>query len=101
MSVYFIVNVKITDKNKRDQYNVYIEKVKPIAESFGGKYIVRSEQITALSDSWNPDRIIIIQFPSKEQIYKWLSSPKYKEIAKLRLESVSSEAIIVEDDQGV
>ena len=36
-------------------------------------------------------------FPSKEQIFKWLSSPEYKEIVNLRQESVETEAIIVED----
>lgn len=76
-------------------------KVKPIAESFGGKYIVRSENVAALSDTWKPDRIIIIRFPSKEQIDKWLSAPEYKEIAGLRIASVDSEAIIVEENENI
>jgi uncharacterized protein (DUF1330 family) len=96
MAAYFIVNVRITDQNNRGQYDSYIEKVKPIADSFGGKYLIRSENITALSGGWKPDRIIIIRFDSKEQITAWLSSPQYKEIAGLRINSVESEAIIVE-----
>jgi uncharacterized protein (DUF1330 family) len=96
MAAYFIVTVRIGNVNNREQYDAYIEKVKPIAESFGGKYLVRSEMITALSDNWNPDRVIIIKFDSKEQITKWLSSPQYHEIAHLRINSVESEAIIVE-----
>jgi len=94
--VYFIVTTQIPDVNNRKQYDEYILKVKPIVESYGGKYIVRSEQITAMWDSRKPDRVNIIQFPSKEQIYKWLSAPEYKEIVNLRLESVKTEAIIVE-----
>lgn len=78
MSAYFIVNTKISDLSKRKQYDEYIVKVKPIVESFGGRYIVRSEQITALSDSWKPDRVIVIEFASKTQILAWLSSPQYK-----------------------
>jgi uncharacterized protein (DUF1330 family) len=42
--------------------------------------------------------MIVIQFPSKEQIFKWLSSPEYKKIANLRIEAVESEAVIVEED---
>ena len=97
ISTYFIVNTRISDVSRRKQYDEYIVKVKPIVESYGGKYIVRSEKITALWDSPKPDRINIIQFPSKEQIFKWLSSPEYKEIVNLRQESVETEAIIVED----
>lgn len=70
MPAYFIVNTQITDISKLIQYEEYITKVKPFVESCGGKYIVRSEQITPLSDSWKPDRIIIIQFTSKEQIFQ-------------------------------
>lgn len=98
MSAYFIVNTKISDLSKRKQYDEYIVRVKPIAESFGGRYIVRSEQITALSDSWKPDRVIVIEFASKTQILAWLSSPQYKEVSSLRVNSVDSEAIIIEED---
>jgi uncharacterized protein (DUF1330 family) len=98
VSAYFIVNTKISDLSKRKQYDEYIVKVKPIAESFGGRYIVRSEQITALSDSWKPDRVIVIEFASKTQILAWLSSPQYKEVSSLRVNSVESEAIIIEED---
>ena len=98
MSAYFTVNTKTSDLSKRKQYDEYIVKVKPIAESFGGRYIVRSEQITALSDSWKPDRVIVIEFASKTQILAWLSSPQYKEVSSLRVNSVESEAIIIEED---
>jgi len=98
VSAYFIVNTKISDLSKRKQYDEYIVKVKPIAESFGGRYIVRSEQITALSASWKPDRVIVIEFASKTQILAWLSSPQYKEVSSLRVNSVESEAIIIEED---
>ncbi|MDR2147924.1 MAG: DUF1330 domain-containing protein [Tannerella sp.] len=94
---YFIVNIRITDASKRNQYDEYIAKVKPIVERYGGKYLVRSERITAMWDSPKPDRVIIIQFPSKTRILQWLSSPEYREIAGLRTESVEGETIIVEE----
>lgn len=96
MATYFIISTKIDNQKDRRPYDEYIQKVKPIVESFGGKYIVRSENIAALSDSWQPNRVIIIEFASKEQIEGWLSSKEYKEIEKLRINSVISNAIIVE-----
>ena len=45
MPTYFIINVRIKDVTKRDLYDEYILKVKPVAESYGGRYIIRSEQI--------------------------------------------------------
>lgn len=96
MSAYFIVNITILDSSNRNQYDDYIEKVKPMVESFGGKYLVRSEQITTLSPPWKPDRVIIIEFESKNDILKWLNSPQYQEIIALRTNSVQTQAIIVE-----
>ncbi len=59
--VYFVVLVNTENKSDRKEYDDYIVKVKPIVEKYGGKYIVRSERIMALSDKlWKPDRIIII-----------------------------------------
>ena len=37
MSCYFIVDVYIDENKGRGAYEDYIEKVKPIVESFGGK----------------------------------------------------------------
>jgi len=68
MTAYFIVDVRIPNANDRQKYDEYIEKVKPIVEKFGGKYVARSEQITTLSDLWSPDRFIIIEFRSKDVI---------------------------------
>ena len=99
MPAYFIVNVRIKDATKREMYDEYILKVKPVVESYGGKYIIRSEQITPLSDSWTPDRFIMIRFDSKGKIFEWLSSPEYSQISKLRIESVESDAIIVEESE--
>ena len=49
MACFFIVDTHI-DKNKgRGSYDDYIEQVKPIVESYGGEYLARSENVTALS----------------------------------------------------
>lgn len=98
MTAYFIVTTQIDNPDARQPYDEYINKVKPIVESFGGKYIVRSEKISPLSDLWKPDRVIIIEFNSKEEIHAWLSSKEYKAIQELRVNSVTSNAVIVESD---
>ncbi len=54
--IYFIVTVDIIeDKNN---YQEYIRQVKPIVEEYGGRYLVRSNKITALQEQWCPRRVI-------------------------------------------
>lgn len=93
---YFIISVKIDSHADRAPYDEYINKVKAIVEKFGGTYLVRSENITALSATWKPDRVIVIEFASKKRIEEWLSSAEYKAIEGLRRGSVSSSALIAE-----
>lgn len=94
--VYFIVTV-CRDKTKEQQkYQEYIQQVKPIVESYGGRYLVRSDKITALQKNWNPERVIIIEWESKERLIQCLASGEYRKIAGKRENSVDSRAIIVE-----
>lgn len=83
MSVYFIIESKVIDK---DKYLEYIDQVSPIVMRYGGRYHVRGEDIEAFG-SWKPERVIVIEFPTANHVHDWLTSPEYKAIASLREES--------------
>jgi len=95
MPVYFVVEIKTKNEHK-DTYTKYIEKVRPIVEKYKGRYFVRGGKITPVFGDWNPEKIIIIEFPSAKYVEKWLNSPEYKEIAVLRENSTITKAIMVE-----
>lgn len=95
ISCYFIISTYINDAEK-GQYDEYIEKVKPIVERFGGKYLVRSEKMDFMSKEWKPDRLIVIEFLSKEQLEQCFASDEYRQIKDKREQFVDSRAIIVE-----
>lgn len=94
MKYYFIVTTYF-EKDNEGSYRDYIQEVKPIVERFGGKYLVRTEDIAHLSEDWKPDRIIIIEFPSKELLDSCFCSEQYQKIKSKRENSVKSMAIIV------
>lgn len=94
--VIFIATISFDKENDMNGYADYIELVKPIVEKYDGKYVIRSEKITALSKEWSPDRVIIIEFKSRKQLEDCFSSVEYKKIASLRENSVTGRAVIVE-----
>ncbi len=96
MSVYMIIDSKVKDKEK---YQQYIEQVSPIVARFGGRYHVRGENIQALG-SWKPERIIVLEFPSKDHVQAWLTSAEYKAIAPLRQAGADTQAILVDGYAG-
>ena len=96
MSCYFIIDVYIDENKGRGEYADYIEKVRPIVESFGGEYLVRSENVTSLNPDRTPQRVIIIHFPSREKLNECFSSKEYREIMSKREDNVDARALIVE-----
>ena len=69
MACYFIVNVLIPGSADRRPYDGYIAAVKPIVESYGGRYLVRTERIDSFEEGDKPDRIIVVRFPDGETVY--------------------------------
>ena len=67
MSVYFIVEIeKIID---RKMYSEYVTEVANVVDKFAGKYLVRGGNTVAISGDWEPEKIVIIEFGSLEQLH--------------------------------
>ena len=96
MSWYFMVDTYISEERGRGEYDDYIRQVRPIVEAHGGKYLVRTEQVSHLSGERTPQRAIVIRFDTREQLDACFSSPEYGAIMSKRAESVDSRAIIAE-----
>ena len=94
--VYFVATIYFGKGKAKKEYLDYIKAVQPIVDKYHGRYIVRSEKITSLSAEWSPNRVIIIEFDTREQLEQCFSSQEYKQIAVLRENSVDSKAIIIE-----
>jgi uncharacterized protein (DUF1330 family) len=91
--VYMIAEVQVLDEKL---YAEYAAKAGGIVEKYNGRYLVRGDKIVPLAGNWNPQRVIVMEFPSLEQAQAWYNSPEYRAIAPLREQSTKSRAIIVE-----
>jgi uncharacterized protein (DUF1330 family) len=61
----------------------------------GGRYIARTDKITAL-DGAAPKRFIVIAFDSLEKAQAWNSSDAQKEINAIRAKTTKSRSFVVE-----
>jgi len=61
---------------------------------FGGKYIIRTEQITAL-DGTAPKRFVVIAFDSMEKAKAWKASANSKEVDVIRDRTTKSTQFLV------
>ena len=78
----------------------YSEKALVTVIPYGGKVIVRTNNIDIRESShgpgWHPTRILIIEFPSIEAAQSWYNSPEYQEILPIRLKAATENVVIIE-----
>ena len=93
-AVYMIGDVDI---HNLEEYKKYMEKVKPMIESYNGEYLIRGGEIDALETKlWKPTRMVLIKFPDKKSALSWYNSEEYKPHKKIRFKNATSNIIIVE-----
>ena len=88
----------IAQENSHDEAMVgeYRQKVVDSIASFGGKFVVRGGTLTVLEGDWPYERTVIVEFSSRAMAEAWYQSPAYQKVLPLRLNSTSSNVIIVD-----
>lgn len=97
MKAYIIVDVTITDPAK---YEDYKKLTPPSLKPFDGKFIVRGGATQTLEGSWQPGRMVVLEFPSAQQAKDWWSSPEYAPAKAIRQAASQTQMILVEGFEG-
>lgn len=95
MPGYLIANIEVTDPAKFEEYR---QKVMPVIEKFGGRYLVRGGDVRRLEGDF--DRLVVLEFPTLEAAQRFYDSPEYQPILKLRLASARSDLVLAEGYSG-
>ncbi len=93
MSAYVVIEIVVKNPEGYEEYKVLAP---PAISAYGGKYIARGGKAENLEGSWQPNRIVILEFESVEKAKQWLDSEEYQEAKALRHKYASSNAIVVE-----
>ncbi|MEL6919234.1 MAG: DUF1330 domain-containing protein [Bacteroidota bacterium] len=75
----------------------YLRLVPKTIEAFEGKVIARGVSGTGLEGDWNPQNMVIIEFPSTERANEWWSSQMYSKVKKIRERSAETKMVILEE----
>lgn len=93
MHAYVIVEITIHDQDLYEEY----KKLTPAAISaYDGKFLIRGAKTEALEGEWNPQRIVVLEFPSMERAKEWWHSPEYSEARAIRQRAATTKMIVVE-----
>ncbi|PKP28815.1 MAG: hypothetical protein CVU01_03120 [Bacteroidetes bacterium HGW-Bacteroidetes-18] len=102
--IFVVLDIMVHDTAMYEQYQISVEE---IIKSFGGKYLVRSggmafdtdpdRKVIPIEGNWNPNRLIILQWDSMEQLQNFTTSEVYKKIAQLRANSATTKSLLVNE----
>lgn len=72
----------------------YLEAAVETVAAHGGSYKARGGELTVLEGDWEPGRLVIVEFPSMDDLLAWYHSPEYQRWAKIRQELAPDSKII-------
>ena len=93
MPAYVVVNITVRD---REAYEHYKRLAAPAVATYGGHYLVRGGATESLEGSWNPSRLVILEFPTAAAGRAWWGSPEYEPAKALRQACADTEMLLVE-----
>ena len=93
MVAYLIYDVEIHDP---EPYADFMRQVKPIVESFGGRYLARGGAHEVLEGDWTPSRLVLFEFPDMASARALFTSDAYAPLKALRHSCSTGHAVIVE-----
>lgn len=74
MTAYMIAQVEVTDPVAYEEYKA---QVPPTLALFGGEFVVRGGAMDVLEGEMPYARVVVIRFPSMEQLKDWHASVEY------------------------
>ena len=86
-------NLEVSDPVKLEEYK---QRVGPVVERFGGRYLAVGGSIANKEGDWKPGFLVILEFPSLAQAEQWYHSAEYDPLRRLRMSAGRYNAAFVE-----
>ena len=93
MVAYLMADV-LPDDLEAYRASGYLDAAMRTAGEHGGEYIARGGSMTVLEGNWEPERMVIIQFPTMEDLRAWYDSDEYQKWAKVRQQHASGSKLV-------
>lgn len=97
MPAYLIGDVTVHDP---DGYAEYVKENTATVPEFGGRFLVRGGAHEVVEGDWDPGRVVVIEFPSMDDLRAWWNSDRYQAAAEIRRANSTGSIVFVEGFGG-
>jgi uncharacterized protein (DUF1330 family) len=93
MKAYLVLDLEVNDLAG---FRPYVAEIPAHISKHGGQYIVRGVEPTCIEGDWNPQRLVIIEFPERANAEAFLSDPDIQDLFKVRHATTASKLVLAE-----
>jgi len=93
MAAYIVIDADVHDAPGLAEYG---RLVPTTVAKHGGRFIVRGGSFQVLEGSWQPKRVVLLEFPSTEQARRWYDSEEYRPLKAMRLKASTANMVLVD-----
>lgn len=93
MPAYVVVTVEITDPSAYEEYRA---RALATVQKFGGRFLARGGALEVIEGDWEPERVILLEFPDMGTVRRWYDSDDYQAIIPYRSSSSKFNMVMVE-----
>ena len=93
MNAYLIFDIEIHDLIT---FQAYAAEIPSFVKKHSGRYVVLGGEAESIEGNWEPNRLVIIEFPSKENAQEFLKDSDAQPVFAIRHKSATSKLILVD-----
>ncbi len=93
MKAHLVLDLSVNDFAG---FRKYIAEIPAFIAKHSGKYLVQGVQPTTIEGDWKPERMVIIEFPERENAEAFLSDPEIQDLFKLRHDTTTSNLVLAD-----
>ncbi|MBT5434791.1 MAG: DUF1330 domain-containing protein [Alphaproteobacteria bacterium] len=94
MSAYVIAQIRWDDQ---DEYKRYIAAFVPLLKRHEGVTLAAQEDRTeVLEGSWPLPGAVVMRFPSKEHVRRWMADPDYPGVVAIRHGAAETNLVMID-----
>lgn len=93
MTAYLVLDFAIRDLQG---FLPYADAIPAFIARHGGRYIVRGVEPTVMEGDWSPERMVILEFPSRDAATAFLKDPEAQALFALRHATTDSKLVLVD-----
>lgn len=95
MTSYLVLDLTVNDL--RD-FLPYVDAIPPFIAKHGGRYVSKGADPVVLEGDWSPQRLVILEFPSRSRARAFLADPEAQDLFARRHRSTTSRLVMVDGE---